>query len=736
MSKQFFLHMLAILSAIPLLFISIHTNAQPNPDTRYSKVDIFPERVAVKPGDKITIATQITLSDHWHVYWHNPGDSGLPVSIKWDLPEGFKISDINWPTPDKISYGTLVNYGYYNQVTLLQTLRVPDTLPQGKINLTANLDILVCNNICIPEHDKISIYLNNPNNLDTDNSEIITAARAKLPRTIKGQFFFRDENNLLHLSLIPENRTILSDATENNIDFFPYDWGIIKYTAIPKVMIKDGKLIIAYERGAEPIDSEKTLKGLLVIKGEIGHNRGYIVTAMPSGENAKPVIINKPNISSNNILASAQSQKSDITLRVHETKTITLLSAIILAFLGGLVLNLMPCVFPVLSIKALNLIEMKNQSSRQAKLHGLAYTIGVIFSFLFIAGALIAFKHAGAAIGWGFQLQNPLVVVILVYLFFLIGLNFLGLFEIGVGLTSIGNKFTKNRHSYTGSFFTGTLASVVATPCTAPFMGAAMGFALTQSAFVSLIVFAVLGLGLATPYLLLSFIPSARILLPKPDAWMETFKQFLAFPMFASSLWLIWVVSQQTGTTGIFLSLFGLLCLTFSIWLSKIIKTKKPTDIKTFITGIMAIAAITGVIYTLNKIHNLGISETTQNTTAKQETIPYTKETLAKLLSGDNPVFVEISAAWCITCKLNETAVINTKATRGLFKAKNVRHIVGDWTNRSTEITEYLNAYHRDGVPLYIYYGKRDSVTKMRKQAVILPQILTSSDLHKAIENL
>ncbi len=717
------LHVLTSVLAVSLLFISTLANAQPTEDVRFSHIKIIPERSTIKPGDEITLATQINLSDHWHSYWRNPGDSGLPVAIKWDLPKGFEISDISWPTPDKISYDILINYGYYNQVTLLQTLKVPTNLPQGKINLKATFEILVCSDICVPEYNEVSLSLNDPANLHIDNSGIINAARSKLPRAIKGQFSFRDEEGKLHLSFVPENDAILSNVTADNTEFFAHDWGILKHAAPALVTIEDGKLIIAHERGAELIDPEKMLGGVLVIKGEIGQNQGYAITAAHSD---KPITANKASMSGDSAQDSANI--------ANNTKSLTFASAIVLAFLGGLVLNLMPCVFPVLSIKALSLVEMKGQATKEARMHGLSYTAGVILSFLIIAGALIAFKHAGAAVGWGFQLQNPLIVATLAYLLFLIGLSLSGLFEIGAGLTNIGGKITQS-HSYNGSFFTGALASVVATPCTAPFMGAAMGFALTQPTFVSLTVFAVLGLGLATPYLLLSFIPATRVFLPKPGAWMETFKQFLAFPMFASALWLVWVISQQTGTTGIFLSLFGLLFLTFAVWLAKITKAK-PTGIGAFIARVMMISAILGVVYTLNEMRTLGSSETNRATSAKHDTIPYSKETLSKLLSGDDPIFVEMTAAWCITCKLNETTVINTKSTRNIFKKYNVQQVVGDWTNRNRAITEYLDSFKRNGVPLYVYYGKRNRTTKVRPDAVILPQILAPGIMRKTIGDL
>lgn len=717
-----------------LMFIAIAClalqpiNAKANPaDERYTEAQVISERSAVKPGDEITVAINIKLKPHWHVYWDNPGDSGLPVRIDWTLPKGFEVSDIKWPVPDKISYDILVNYGYYNDVTLLQTVKVPDTLPEGKITLTAQVDMLVCNEICIPESSTLSLHLNDPDNLNAEQSEFITAAQTKLPKEIKGQFFFHEADALLHLSLTPENRTILNTATEDNTEFFPHDWGIINHVAMPQVSIENGSITIKHERGDQPVKDLKTISGLLVIKGDIGQNIGFWVTAKPENGDttAKPIAVNKGN--------SAPLSPSDANNAPAPSNhpppgsNINWFSALYLALLGGMILNLMPCVFPVLSMKALSLIKMKDKEHKRARLHGIAYTLGIMLSFLAFGGALIAFKEAGTTLGWGFQLQNPLIVATLAYLLFAIGLNLMGFFEFGGRLTNVGNKLTRG-DSLSSSFFTGALATIVATPCTAPFMGAAMGFALTQPTAVSLSVFAMLGFGLALPYLFLSFVPAARHLLPKPGAWMNTFKQLLAFPMFASAIWLIWVLSQQTGAEGVLLALLGLLAIAFSAWLIHLENI-----------GIArAIAHITLVISLLLMTLTLSSLRSIQSPPAKEAYAmgaPYQKETLSTLLKGDDPIFVEMTAAWCITCKLNHAVAVNIESTKKLFQDKNVQYLIGDWTNQDEEITAYLDTFGRNGVPLYVYYGKRDTVTQTRPKEIVLPQVLTPAIVKEYIGN-
>lgn len=686
---------------------------------RYSSTRLIEERNALRPGEELTIATTLKLEPHWHVYWQNPGDSGLPVKIKWDLPEGFEISDIQWPTPDKISYDILVNYGYYNEVTLLQTIKAPATLPEGKITLKAKVNILVCNEICIPESDELTLDLNNPEALHDDNSDYIKQAQTKIPSNIKGNFIYGEADNKLLLTLTPENRTILNEATAENLEFFPIDWGIINHLAMPDVTIENGTVKLSHERGDQSLEEIDGLAGILVIKGKQGENIGFSIANLPEKKTMSAnVNVNQSN--SNPATDNAHTQNV-------QPKTLTWFSAIYLAIFGGLVLNLMPCVFPVLSMKALSLVKMSEKDNALARRHGIAYTLGVVLSFIAIGGLLIILKEAGSVIGWGFQLQNPIAVTALAYLLFIIGLNLIGFFEFNFGLGNLGSKLTRGQ-SVSSTFFTGTLATIVATPCTAPFMGAAMGFAITQPAIISISIFAALGLGLALPYLLLSYIPALRKFLPKPGAWMNTFKQFLAFPMFASAIWLIWVLSQQSGSFGVLLVLFGMLAIAFSVWLSHIKKTSIVKPLIRILIPITLLAPIFSMSYITKNI------DTPSSKHVYTFGSPFSPENLTMALEGDDPVFVEMTAAWCITCKLNHAVALNTDATKSLFEKHNIQYLIGDWTNSDDDITAYLDAFGRNGVPLYVFYGKRDINTKIRPEPIIFPQVLTSGIVKENIE--
>ncbi len=689
MSHKIKLYLILFISLTIAIF-PIHDSYAKSLD-KYTSIRIIAEKTPLLPNSEIIIATEITLDPHWHVYWENPGDSGLPVNIEWVAPDGFEFSDISWATPEKISYDGLANYGYYNKVTLLQTLKTPDILPK---NITANISMLICNEICIPENHSISINLRELGN--QDNSDYIKAAQEKLPTKLNGDFEYFEQDNNLIISLKPDDISML----QGDIEFFPLDWGVIKNSAMPSIKINGDEIIISHERGDQELSEISDLKGLIVVDGDIG----YSMTAKP---------IDAPT-----------------TTEIKETKKIstskiTWITAISFAIFGGLILNLMPCVFPILSMKALSLVKMGDEENKHARIHGIAYTLGVILSFIAIGAALIILKEAGTSVGWGFQLQNPIVVAVLAYLLFIIGLNLIGFFEFSFGLGgNIGNKLTQGK-SYSSSFFTGTLATIVATPCTAPFMGAAMGFALTQSPIVNISIFAALGFGLALPYLMLSYIPYLRKSLPKPGAWMNTFKQFLAFPMFASAIWLIWVLSQQAGSYGVLLILLGMLAIAFCVWLSHL--NNKNTANK--LTSVLLIIFLALPVFSLFYIKTTDMAHKTQQEFGSA----FSQEKLSNLLEGDDPIFVEMTAAWCITCKANHAAAINIASTRKLFKDNNVQYLIGDWTNHDDKITQYLASFDRNGVPLYVLYAKRDNETGTRPAPIVLPQILTPSTIKEAI---
>ena len=408
--------------------------------------------------------------------------------------------------------------------------------------------------------------------------------------------------------------------------------------------------------------------------------------------------------------ASADSL-SKPSAEAEDKQSISLVWALLLALFGGIILNLMPCVFPVLGLKVLGL---SNAPEGKALNHGLVYTLGVILSFVAVAATLIALKSAGQAIGWGFQLQNPSIVAILAAVFFLLGLNLLGLFEIGGGLMGAGDKLTK-KSGYSGSFFTGVLAVVVATPCTAPFMGSALGFASTQPPLTAILVFISLGLGMALPVLLLVTNPAAMRKMPKPGAWMESFKQFLAFPLFATAVWLTWVIGKQIGSDGMGLILLSFVLLGFAVWLKD--KGKLGT--------ILMLATVIAVAYLFTTGLNRVQSTTSVNKINQGNSSTYLEfspERLQQLVDAGEKVFLDVTAAWCITCKANESLVLNTEEVQSAFASLNVHYMVADWTNYDPSITVLLETYQRNGIPLYLWFDG-----SLNSAGEVLPQVLSKS---------
>ncbi|MCB9983815.1 MAG: thioredoxin family protein [Rhodospirillales bacterium] len=671
------------------------------------KIRLLPEKAAVKGGDALWIAAEQSIAEHWHTYWQNPGDSGTSPSIKWIMPAGFEIGEINWPTPHKLPYGPLLNYGYENQVVLLQQLQVPAEIPAGPITLSANIELLVCKEECIPEYGTYNITLNGPNASLEDNSAYIHAVQNKLPRIAEWPAIYNENDGKLILKLTPP-QNILDSINLASIEFFPENWGLVHNPAKAESFIQDGALIIKQPRGERPLTEIDQTSGVLTFETNDGQPQSYSFTATQG-----PLKTSSPRQATS------------------KTAGLNFFSAFIFALLGGIILNLMPCVFPVLSIKALSLVKISEKHPKLARMHGLSYTAGVVLSFLAIAITLILLQAGGAQIGWGFQLQNPWIVGILGYLLFIIGLNLIGFFEFSSRFANIGSGLTQNQ-DLSGSFFTGILATLVATPCTAPFMAGAIGYAFLQPPVISLLIFTALALGLALPYLILSFIPALQQIMPKPGAWMEVFKQALAFPMFGAALWLLWVLAQQTDAYGVTAALLGAILIAFGLWLLR----HSPKNQKTRITlRIAAGLAFLGALALLPVCARPCSQPLGQDLTHSLISLPYSEETLQSALESDDPVLTEMTAAWCITCKVNHAVAINVDSTKNLITKHNIRYIVGDWTNEDPEITKYLESYGRNGVPLYVYYGPRDPVTKQRASAKILPQVLTPAIVKSFIED-
>lgn len=670
--------------------------------TEQVKAQLIASVDAVHPGDRILVGVQQRIIPHWHTYWKNPGDSGLASSIDYDLSGGAIVGEIQWPTPERITTGPVTNYGYSNQVTLLSTLKVPDGIAVGSaFPVKANVKWLVCKEECIPQEVDLALELPvvSPGADTGRGSPLIETARAGLPVASPWQISLAQGGNGLVLRIKGLGQ---QSGFIRNIWFYPDEWGWVAHSADQPRNISGDTVELQLKPGDAPLSSGAHLTGIMAVTEETGSGsvtRGYSIDVAVSA----------------NAPAKAESD-------------LVLASALLLALLGGVILNLMPCVFPVLSIKALALIKHARQEPRQTRLHGLAYTLGILVSFLLLGVILIALKAGGAEIGWGFQFQSPLFVLAVAYLMFTVGLSLSGVFSIGSSVIGVGSSLAE-RPGYSGSFFTGVLATVVATPCTAPFMGAALGFALSQPPAVLLSVFLSLGLGLALPYLLLSNWPSLQRRLPKPGVWMDRLKQGMAFPMYAAAVWLVWVLAQQSGINAIVVALGGMVAIAFSAWLYEITKYSERTAQRTGLgfSALLLIAALFGGYFGVETPAASAVAVTNPETVGEHWQ-PYTPARLKELRSAGKPVFINFTAAWCISCLVNEKVALSQDAVIDAFKRGGITYLKGDWTNRDPEITRILAEFGRSGVPLYLYYPAGVSANP-----AILPQILTPEIVTQAV---
>ena len=686
-----FITILSMFAAIALSPISAAWS-QAIVTTERVTATLMMERPAVAPGDTIWVGLKLEMAPGWHTYWRNPGDSGLATMINWSLVPGLDVGPIQWPTPERQPYGTLMNFGYSDEVTLLARLSVADDSPTGNAVLSARVTWLVCADICIPEDGSFSIPITvdpaAPQASTIDSAHLASVAFA-LPEPVPGP---------VSASMTPEMLTLdadWADAPDGDITLYPYATYLMDNTAPQTVTQTSDGFRLTVATVPDP-DQLETLGGLITIgTGEAQRSFAF--------ENAPMTF------------SAASPAASAIA-----TADMSLVGALLFAFLGGILLNLMPCVLPVLSIKALAVV--KHGGNGNARRDALAYTAGVMASFGVLVAALLILKAGGVRLGWGFQLQSPGFVTILAYIMLAVGLSLSGVFNIGNGLMGFGTNWIKD-DGPVGSFLTGVLAAVVATPCTAPLMAPAIGYALTQPPLVVIAVFEGLALGLAAPFLLIGFIPAVARALPKPGAWMETFKQALAFPMYAAAAWLVWVVAQQADPMGFAATLGGLILVAFTAWL-----VGRNTDGPRVVGSGLAIAAIIGAVL-LAGVPQPPTAQSAQSSKASLDWEFYSPARLDELRTNGTPVFINFTAAWCITCLVNEKAVLSKADVKAALANKGVVYLKADWTNRDPSITTALESFGRSGVPLYVLYDTAG-------QPHVQPQILTPGAFLDALETL
>lgn len=679
--------MLRLFALIALIFgLAAPAAAQPV-RTANVEAEFHSARAAVAPGETFTIVLRTQINEHWHTYWRNPGDSGEPTDLTWTTPPGATVGPIQWPTPEAIPFAILVNYGYSGEVLYPIEVTAPaDAQPGQTLTFTADAYWLVCSDICIPEEAtlRFAVPVAAAGRDDPTWAPRVAAALAALPRQEEGVEARISAGAPAQLSV-----TLPNMGEVRNPRFFPFSRDVMRAAEAQRPRAGANGLSFSLTPGVAENLGQVPLEGVVAYEVRDGAGwtrRGVEIVAQP-GEGVLPGTDDAAaTISDDYPLAELEgSAGAGAPLEAPAMTPLGLLAALGLAFLGGLILNIMPCVLPVLSVKALSFAG--GAHAGEARRHGALYFAGVMVTFLALAGALIALRGAGEAVGWGFQLQAPWMTSALALLFFVIGLNLLGVFDIGSGVQNAGAGLTA-RGGDAGAFFTGALAVIAATPCTAPFMAGAIGAALTQSAGVTLLIFAALALGFALPLTLLHFAPGLQRLVPKPGAWMERVRNVLAFPMFAAAIWLAWVLAEQAGPSGTLALLSVAAAIGFALFVGRWGRAW-------IVVGALAFALT--LAFTWRPL----VGAETQSVLVSE---PWSPARVAELRNEGRPVFVNFTAAWCVTCKVNEAAALATPRTAQAMADANVAYLVGDWTNRDETIAAALAEHGRAGVPLYVYY--------------------------------
>ena len=636
-----------------------------------STIELLTESNSIEPGDELLVGFKFSLSPGWHTYWVNPGDAGEGASIKWNLPRDVKASKILWPGPERIPVEPLMTFGYEDEVVLLTKIY---TSKNTDIPLTLNALVswYTCKEICIPQEAEVSIPIKLGFKSPSSSNKLLKQTLENVPTPFKGTYRVQSlDDSYIIQGQFEDNKQY------DSIYFFPRFYGLTDYV--------ESQL---YEKNKDSFSLQVQPSGL-----KIEHESFEGVLATEKDGRLSYFEINHSLSSDNN------------------SQEFSVLTLIIFAFFGGLILNVMPCVFPILSIKILRFVEQSENSSYKTFKQGCLFSVGVIVSFLLIAALLISLKSGGESIGWGYQLQSPIVVSLLFYLFIVMGYIFMSNIIIGSSLARL-SLISSSKGDSLESFLTGVLAVIVASPCTAPFMGSAIGFALLQPSFYSILIFLGLGIGFSLPYLILSAKPSLLSFLPKPGQWMETFKQFMAFPMWASALWLLWVLSGQVDSQEIIQVLLGALIITIGLWLLE--KNKSESN---WVKWMIRLPFVLLLIFALWLVPT-----TYSDSDETQDQLAYTPQLLEDLREENNLVFLNFTADWCITCKVNEAVALKTSEVSKVLAEKNITYLEADWTRKDPIISETLEQYGRTGLPLYLLFPSEGD-------PLILPEILTEDIL-------
>ncbi|RLA15811.1 MAG: thiol:disulfide interchange protein [Gammaproteobacteria bacterium] len=703
-------------TALLWLLVSLAGFTQAAPvSTNHTVVELLAENDAVIPGQPFWIAYRLEAAPGWHTYWRNPGDSGLPSEINWQLPDGWQVGEFYWPSPELISAPPFATHAYHGEVLLLALITPPDQISDSSITIAGEAAWLVCKQLCLRETAQLSLTLPIAESATAVNQPRFDAARERWPRP-DPQWQVSSQRYEQQITLDISGPGPLPAP----IHFFANHGDQIEPAAQQRLLRTNQGYRLELTVSQYSEQPFTTLDGVLVSESgwdTPGGLRGLEIAAAISSA-SQPASGGTPI--DNQMASAGTSTSTTITSPAgSSTSSLGLALALLMAFIGGAILNLMPCVFPVLSIKVLSFIDMAQGHKGHVRRHGLLFALGILLSFWALGGLLIGLQQGGAEIGWGFQLQSPGFVIALGLLLFLLALNLLGVFEVGGTMMRLAGN-TDTGSGYWSSFATGVLAAAVATPCTAPFMGAALGYALTQPAQVTLLIFTAVALGLASPYLLLAEVPGLLDKLPRPGQWMNTFRQLLAFPLLASAVWLAWVLGRQQGGDAVALLLLTMIILAMAGWLYGL--QQRRTSRQRWVDGVIVLLLLAQLPFWPLMTQPTAAAQTV--TDAQWEA--FNPDQLATYLADGEAVFIDFTAAWCITCQVNKKLALNRPEVTRHFADNNIRKIRADWTRQDPEITAALAAVGRSGVPTYLYYNRAGEIH-------LLPELLTPDVVIKAI---
>lgn len=704
------MRLLAKLLAAFTLVWALPAVAQPV-DTGHLVAELVARDQSIAPGATTYVALRQKIDKGWHTYWRNSGDSGEATRIAWSLPSGWTAGEIVWPAPTRQPTGPLMNYGYKDEVLLPVPITAPATAKPGEtVTLKAQATFLVCEEICVPEDAELTLSLPVAEGLAEPNPEwsgLIAKTLANAPAPAGLNAVFAKQGPMLALAITGE---ALKGADLSDAYFFPFDSTAIDHAKPQGVERGPDGLTLTLTPGYafQQPQTPTAMAGVLTVG-----DKSYEVSAAEGALPAGAAGLGPP--------AKAGGASGSLGLPL----------AAAFAFLGGLILNLMPCVFPILAMKAASLAGHAHER-KAAQGQGLAFLVGVLATFLALALVLIAVRAGGAAVGWGFQLQSPPVVAGLALLMLAVALNLSGVFEVGSSLQGVGTGLAGKR-GLAGAFFTGALAVVVAAPCTAPFMAPALGWALTQSAPAALTVFLALGLGFAAPFALAAFTPGLLARLPKPGPWMDGFKKLLAFPMYGAAAWLVWVLTLQAGDTALARIFMAAIVLALGAWLLGVAQRRHASGASVVapaaVGGVLALAAALAAVWPNYGEPGAAVASSGGGGKADVPYEAYSPEKLAAAQAAGKPVFVNFTAAWCVTCQVNERVALTSQAVADAFKDTGAVYLKADWTRKDAAIEAELAKHGRAGVPLYLVYGAKGG------EGVILPQILTEGLVVRALKD-